>query len=351
MIPGEPEMKDNGMAQETHALRDPILSVVLCTHDPRPDHLRRTLDALRRQTLPCDQWELVIVDNASREPLSDAWELSWHPNARFERELQLGLTPARIRGIRETRGDLVVFVDDDNELDQRYLETVLMLARQRPDLGCFGSARIIPEFEEPPASDLEPYTRVLALRDEADGWSKDPQDWYYPWGAGMVVRRAIARAYVEEVTASELKMQLDRRGTALNSCGDDEFSWIATRLGSQRGIFRSLEVKHLIGARRVRKEYLLALHESFGYSRALLFHSHGIAVARPEAMDQGMGHQMRMWFHHLKAGRVRTGLRAMVAYVTGDKPRTLKEEFDRARSAGLVRFYRTHILAKGGHAA
>ncbi|MCB9165602.1 MAG: glycosyltransferase, partial [Flavobacteriales bacterium] len=41
------------------------LAVVICTHDPQLDQLERTLDSLRGQDLPMEQWELLVVDNAS----------------------------------------------------------------------------------------------------------------------------------------------------------------------------------------------------------------------------------------------------------------------------------------------
>src|ERR1022692_4717847 len=97
-------------------------SVIICTHNPRPDYLRRTLDALKAQTLPKEQWELLLIDNASKEPLADTWDLSWHPQARHIREEALGLTRARLCGISQSKGELLVFVDDDNVLSADYLE-------------------------------------------------------------------------------------------------------------------------------------------------------------------------------------------------------------------------------------
>src|SRR5438045_2554303 len=87
------------------------ISVVICTHNPRPDYLRRVLEALRNQTLPKKQWELLLIDNASSEPVAGNWDLKWHPNARHIGEYELGLTPARLRGIKESCGELLVFVD------------------------------------------------------------------------------------------------------------------------------------------------------------------------------------------------------------------------------------------------
>ena len=85
------------------------LSVIICTHNSRHDYLRRALDALGRQTLPLNQWELLLVDNTSRENLAERFDLFWHPNAHHVREENLGLTCARLRGIAESSADLLEF--------------------------------------------------------------------------------------------------------------------------------------------------------------------------------------------------------------------------------------------------
>jgi glycosyltransferase involved in cell wall biosynthesis len=96
-------------------------SVIICTHNPRRDYFARVLDGLRNQTLPLDKWELLIVDNLSQVPLASSWDISWHPTARHILESELGLSPARQRGIQEASTDLIIFVDDDNVLDETYL--------------------------------------------------------------------------------------------------------------------------------------------------------------------------------------------------------------------------------------
>src|SRR6185295_2735522 len=93
------------------------ISVITCAYNPRPDHLQLVLDALRTQTLDRQRWEYLLVDNASDQGLTFPAEASWHSNGRLIREERLGLTPARLRGIQESTGDLLVFVDDDNVLD------------------------------------------------------------------------------------------------------------------------------------------------------------------------------------------------------------------------------------------
>jgi glycosyltransferase involved in cell wall biosynthesis len=120
-----------------------VISVIICTHNPREDFLRRTLAALRAQTLPTTQWELLLIDNASEKSLSALWDLAWQPNARPLRENELGLTSARLRGIREAQGELLVFVDDDNVLADNFLAAAAELFSKRADLGV-ASGRILP---------------------------------------------------------------------------------------------------------------------------------------------------------------------------------------------------------------
>ena len=124
-------------------------SVIVCTHNARPDYFRRCLDGLRGQSLSLDRWELLLVDNQSDVPVANAVDVSWQPSARIVREETLGLTPARLRGIREAAGQLLVFVDDDNVLDRDFLETALRVAEQKPFLGAW-SGQCRPEFEVSP---------------------------------------------------------------------------------------------------------------------------------------------------------------------------------------------------------
>ena len=90
------------------------VSVVLPSHNPRGDFLDLVLDALRNQTLSTSQWELIVVDNHSNQPLADLLNLTWHPSATILREDQLGLTRARLAGFeREDR-------DERWEAEQRH---------------------------------------------------------------------------------------------------------------------------------------------------------------------------------------------------------------------------------------
>jgi glycosyltransferase involved in cell wall biosynthesis len=248
-------------------------SVVICTHNPRLHYLRRVLEALRNQTLPLEQWELLLIDNASREPLtSKTLDMSWHPHARHIREDQLGLASARLRGLRETSSDLLVFVDDDNVLEPDYLSEVIRIKREWPRLGVWGSGATFPEFEVKPADNLREFLDMLALRDvDSAQWSNviPCPDAATPWGAGQCVRANVAIAYREYFEKSALKIS-DRNGNRLISGGDVEICFVACSIGLGVGIFPELKLIHLIPKERLDEDYLVRLAEGIGIAGQLL---------------------------------------------------------------------------------
>jgi glycosyltransferase involved in cell wall biosynthesis len=248
------------------------LSVILCTHNPRPDYLRRALDALRVQTIPLEQWEFLLIDNASREQVKDAWDISWHPRGRHVREDVLGLTAARLRGIRESCGNLLVFVDDDNLPAPDFLEQAGAISLRHPYLGVFGAGILEAEFEVQPPPDLLPRLSLLAVRSVTSTlWSNNANDSAcIPWGAGLCVTRRIANAYLDIVQRLNVTAILGRRGNQLFSGEDDVFSWAAVRAGQGFGLFPELRVIHLISPGRLKQHYFLRLIHDHTFSNGVM---------------------------------------------------------------------------------
>ena len=245
------------------------ISVIICTHNPRPDYLRQTLDALKDQTLPCEQWELLLVDNSSKELLSGKWDLSWHPNGRHIRENELGLTPARLRGISESQGEIFVFVDDDNVLNPNYLEKAFSIVQDKPFLGAFnGSIKGI--FEIEPPKWIQDFVGLMCVGEvKGDRWGYGPllsARSFAPCGAGMVIRADVAKHYAESVHSSIERGRLDRTGKNFISAGDADMAMCACKLGYSVGRLEILRLDHLIPAQRLTKEYILKLVEGLAYS-------------------------------------------------------------------------------------
>jgi glycosyltransferase involved in cell wall biosynthesis len=248
------------------------LSVIICTHNPRPEYLSRTLEALRVQTLPMAEWELLLVDNASRQAVAASVSLKWHPNGRHIREEDLGLTPARVRGIQEAQGQLFVFVDDDSILEASYLEIAMAIGKSRPDLACWGAGCIEPAYEKPPPEWLAAYDSALAIRRiDRDLWANIPAlNHSLPFGLGMCLRKAVAVRYASLCQKDNVRRSLDRSGQSLASCGDTDIALLTCVLGNGTAVFTGLKITHLIPERRTTLQYMSRLVEGKAESQVAI---------------------------------------------------------------------------------
>jgi glycosyltransferase involved in cell wall biosynthesis len=241
-------------------------SVVICTRNPKPAIFDRALAALAAQTIPAEDWELVIVDNGSAPPIS----LTRRPMpsaARVVVEPQPGLTFARLCGIRESCGEVIVFVDDDNLLDPDFLATAVSLAETFPQIGVFGG-RISGEFEVSPPEWLIPFLPHLAVVGlPHDEWSNLSDDRaVLPCGAGLCVRRVAAQAWAAAVASDQRRLALGRVGDKTLACEDIDLVLTCLDQGHGSGRFRALHLTHVIPAARVDFAYNLRLARDIGWS-------------------------------------------------------------------------------------
>ena len=248
-----------------------MLSVIICTHNPRSDYFGRCLEGLRTQSLPRNAWELILVDNRSDESLAHRVDVSWHPSARIVREETLGLTPARLRGIHEAAGDLLVFVDDDNVLDSDYLEQAVRIAKERPFLGAW-SGQCRGAFEVSPPEWTRRYWGNLVIREfQRDVWSNLPRlPESMPCGAGLCVRHEVADHYFRLHEQGKRSFQFDRTATSLLSGGDNDLAACACAIGLGVGLIAKLKLTHLIPPQRLTESYLIRLSEGIHFSSTLL---------------------------------------------------------------------------------
>lgn len=252
------------------------LTVIICTHNPRLDYLDQTLRGLRSQSLPLLEWELILIDNCSDEPLAEQIDLSWHPHGRLLREGELGLTPARLRALSEAQAEVVVFVDDDNFLERDYLKRCVEIGEQWPMLGAWGAGVLKGVFETEPPDWLEPYFWYFTVhRVDEDRWSNRPDLDCFPPGAGLAVRKEAVRPYVDVTQNDSFRRSLDRRGDSLSSSGDMDMLWIITESGWGVGRFTRLKLRHLIPSTRLEEDYIERLIANQWCSNVLLHYLHG----------------------------------------------------------------------------
>ncbi len=104
----------------------PSVTVAVCTRDRTAD-LTRCLASLERLDYP--SLDLLVVDNA---PSSDATrdEVARHRRVRYVREPRPGLDWARNRAIAAATGEILVFTDDDVEVDAGWIRAIVRAFRQ-----------------------------------------------------------------------------------------------------------------------------------------------------------------------------------------------------------------------------
>jgi hypothetical protein len=283
----------------------PHISVAICTHNPRLDYLSRVLDALKLQTVPSSDWELLLIDNASVAPVSGSVNLDWHSNARIVVESELGIASARIRAMREFTGELLVFFDDDNVMSGDYLQHCSELFAKRPDLGAV-SGCLMPEYEVPPPEWFIPYESWIAVRRITKStWSNFLDSRSEPVTAGMCLRRSVATAFIKATIDNPIMRILDRRGSSLLSGEDVAIAKIAMKLGYSVGQFAELQILHLIPKRRVSPEYLFSLYRHQCASGHLMGWVDGLGR---EPIRLSWRTLLRAAFHFVKGNQIRRRL-------------------------------------------
>jgi glycosyltransferase involved in cell wall biosynthesis len=284
----------------------PLISVIICTHNPKLEYLKRVIDALYIQTFPLDQWELLIIDNASQQPVTPDF-VAWHPAGRVVREQQLGLTAARLRGFREAAGELLVFVDDDNVLDADYLHQVAQIFQHHSELGAIGG-KSLPEFEITPPIWIAEFYSLLALRDfgetalitSATFGSVAQRNYpaFAPAGAGIALRRQAFTSYAGRVIHDPARLALGRTGKQLISGEDNDIVLTVMTAGWGVGYFPQLQLTHLISANRLHPGYLARLNHATSRSWVQVLSVHGIYLWSKIPRWTVLPRQIKAFLHH-----------------------------------------------------
>jgi len=126
------------------------ITVVLCTYN-RCGTLVRALESVAASIVADGiDWEILVVDNNSTDRTRDVvMDFSnKHPNrVRYLFEPQPGKSHALNLGIREARGAVLAFMDDDVRVEPTWLQNLTASLR---DGGWVGSGgRIVPEWSSP----------------------------------------------------------------------------------------------------------------------------------------------------------------------------------------------------------
>ena len=115
----------------------PVVSVITITYN-RADMLKEAVESVLDQTY--QEWELMVIDDGSTdetETLVQGYQMK-ESRIRYERYSHTGLpgiAALRNRALREARGRLVAFLDDDDKWFPEKLKIQTSYLEQHPEIG------------------------------------------------------------------------------------------------------------------------------------------------------------------------------------------------------------------------
>lgn len=238
------------------------ISVILCTYN-RCRSLPQAIESVAASVLPGGtNWEILVVDNNSSDQTRDVVDTFCRTNPpgrfRYLFEPRQGLSHARNTGIREARGDVIVFTDDDVTVEPTWLDNLTANLHGVEWAGAGGRVRPAGDFTPPRWLTLDgpmDVTGPLAWFDRGDeaGELERP-----PYGANMAFQKRVFEKY------GGFRTDLGRCGDSLMSNEDTELCLRLTAGGERLRYEPSAVVYHPISEERLSTRYLRGWWFSYG---------------------------------------------------------------------------------------
>ena len=226
-------------------------SVVVCTHN-RSASLRRMLKSLREAVIPDHlSCEFIVVDNNSDDDtrlVFEEIEKNFETKIKYVFEDKQGISHARNRGVKEARGEIIAFADDDVIVDKYWIQSIDKAFKDHGDAVCVGG-KILPIWEIPKPGwlnqDLHSY---LALLDYGDSVVyMDKPDIY---SANIAVKSEMFKKH------GVFDTNLGRMPKKLYCAEETEFLQRLLNAGEKLLYHPSLIVHHHVPAHRISKKYM-----------------------------------------------------------------------------------------------
>lgn len=171
-----------------------MLTVIICTYN-RAKYIGPLLESIAANDLPKSEYEIVLVDNNCTDntrEICDAFATAHKDvNFRYTTEPEQGLSAARNKGIKEAKGDIIVYIDDDALVDPNYLQDYAEWFAAHPEtMACGGPIEPLYETQEPEW--MTPYTKALltAWMDYGDKVREYPKG-RFPGGGNAAYRKCV----------------------------------------------------------------------------------------------------------------------------------------------------------------
>jgi glycosyltransferase involved in cell wall biosynthesis len=265
-------MKDfDSETTENAKHREHGVSVVIASYNSARRIGETLLHLSRQEGIGDFPAEILLIDNNSNDGTGEiaakAWKELGEPfPMRVILHEKPGVTGTRLKGFAESRYRIGLICDDDNWLARNYLQRVMTIFEQKPNVGVVCGIShaepesILPEWFEDSASLFACGDRGLqnGVLTGIDAWV---------WGAGMAFRLDVFDRLLE---AGFVNAALGRTSASM-LCGED-VEWCHWFTLAGYGILHddSLELSHFIEDRKLTEEYRFNLIEGIRLSNKLL---------------------------------------------------------------------------------
>ena len=117
-------------------MKNPKISVIIPTYN-QEKYIGRCIRSLLEQNIPREDYELIIINDASIDKTEYAIGLFRKPNSNFIRylsnEINQGLPASINRGIKVAKGKYIVRVDSDDFVNKNFLNFLQLYQETNPE--------------------------------------------------------------------------------------------------------------------------------------------------------------------------------------------------------------------------
>jgi glycosyltransferase involved in cell wall biosynthesis len=232
------------------------ISAIICTHN-RAAYLAAAIDSLLAQDLTergLGEFEVIVIDNASTDDSRAIAEARLgDPRFKYIYEPQLGLSHARNRGVIESRGAILAYLDDDAVASAHWLSTLVEAYRADETLAIAGGRVTLlwPEQIQPPAWVSDAMLSCLGHYDLGPNEITIENPSLTPRGLNYSLRRS----FLDSVGGFDL--QLGRVGKKLLSNEELYMTEAALKRGLRVAYLPHALVAHNVAPERLNRSWFL----------------------------------------------------------------------------------------------
>lgn len=133
------------------------ISIIIPTYN-RQNQLEKTIDSIFRLKTSFEKFEIIVVDNGSTDKTRELVQRFQKQNPeillKYVYDNVPGLLTGRHRGLKESKGNVLSFIDDDVIVSETWLDTIFNVMSERTDI-TFLTGPCFPDYEIPPPQWLE----------------------------------------------------------------------------------------------------------------------------------------------------------------------------------------------------